>query len=115
MNKSLFWHLFTPVICIFVIGMGFVAWYIPIIVRDNAEREAVAAAQKTVSQFKTLRAYYAKNVISKVVANGATKGSFNHKSEPNSIPLPATMIHDLSELPFGEIQANSRFSFPIPY
>ncbi len=115
MNKTLFWRLFTPVIGIFIIGMAFIAWYIPVIVRENAEREAIATAQRTVSQFKTLRAYYTKNVISKVVANGAMKGSFNHKSEPNSIPLPATMIHDLSELLRQKGTSLSLYSgFPFP-
>lgn len=98
MKKSLCWRLFTPVICIFVIGMTVIAWYIPILMKNNAEQEAIAAAQKTVSMFTTLRAYYTKNVIAKAIAEGNLKGSFNHKSESNSIPLPATMIHDLSEL-----------------
>ncbi|MBL7003521.1 MAG: methyl-accepting chemotaxis protein, partial [Gammaproteobacteria bacterium] len=77
------------------LGMVFTAWYIPSTVRDNAEKEAIADAQRTVKQFKTIRQYYTNNVISKA-GKANLKGSVNHRNEANSIPLPATMIHDLA-------------------
>jgi len=98
MKKSLIWQLILPVVIIFVVGLSILAWIIPNTIQANAESGAVIAAERTVAQFKTIRAYYTKNVVKKVLGKGGLKGSFNHKSEPNSVPLPATMIHDLSAL-----------------
>lgn len=95
MKNSLFIRLFAPILVLSVLGMVFTAWYIPSTVRDNAEKEAIADAQRTVKQFKTIRQYYTNNVISKA-GKANLKGSVNHRNEANSIPLPATMIHDLA-------------------
>jgi methyl-accepting chemotaxis protein len=65
-------------------------------ISDNARKEAIHAASETVSQFKALRKYYVQNIIKKVLADGNLKPSINHAKEKKSIPLPATMIHDLS-------------------
>ncbi|MDA0691679.1 MAG: methyl-accepting chemotaxis protein [Nitrospinae bacterium] len=52
-----------------------------------------------IDQFKTLRAYYVKSVINKVKGNNTgLKISYDHKTMPDAIPLPATLIHDMSEL-----------------
>lgn len=97
MKKSLFWQLFFPILGVVLVILLAIGWYIPSLAKQQAEASALAQAEKTVAQFKTLRAYYTKNVISKVVGKGELKGSVNHKNEANSIPLPATMIHDLGE------------------
>ena len=65
-------------------------------ISDNARKEAIHAASETVGQFKALRKYYVQNIIKKVLADGNLKPSINHAKEKKSIPLPATMIHDLS-------------------
>ena len=97
MKKSLIWHLVLPVIGIFILCLIIVAWVVPLLVTKNAQEEAVVSAQRTAEQFKTIRAYYTKNVVGKVVGKEGLKASFNHKAESDSIPLPATMIHDLGE------------------
>jgi methyl-accepting chemotaxis protein len=56
-------------------------------------------AVSIIDQYKTLRGYYVKSVIKKVKANNTgLKISFDHKTMENGIPLPATLIHDMSEL-----------------
>ena len=115
MKRTLFWRLFFPVFGVFIIGLAGLAWYIPVMVENSAKQEAVLNATKTVNQFKTLRAYYTKNVIAKVVEKTNLKGSFNHSNEADSIPLPATMIHDLGELlkdQGTDIKLYSAFPFP---
>jgi methyl-accepting chemotaxis protein len=98
MKKSLFWQLFLPIAGVFVVCLAVIAWYVPVLVEANAEKEALAAAEKTVLQFKTIRSYYTREVVAKVLGRDGLKGSFNHRNEKDSFPLPATMIHDLSEL-----------------
>ncbi len=80
-----------------LIAVAFLFWDIPYLVEDEARREAIVAAQNTANQFKTLRKYYAQNVVKKVITDGSLGASFEHKNDAKSIPLPATMIHDLSE------------------
>lgn len=68
----------------------------------------------TVNQFKTLRGYYTKNVISKAKAFGMSP-HFEHRNDNNAIPLPATLIHELSELlsrSGTKIQLYSEYPFP---
>ncbi len=115
MRHSLFFKLFLPVTILFILIIVAVAVVTPQLVKRNAEADALVAAQRTVNQLKTLRAYYVKNVIKKVIGKGGIKGSFNHEKDPNAIPLPATMIHDLSKLYSGDGTAVSLYSaFPFP-
>jgi len=115
MRHSLFFKLFLPVTILFILIIVAVAVVTPKLVERNAEADALVAAQHTVNQLKVLRAYYVKNVIKKVIGKGGIKGSFNHEKDPNAIPLPATMIHDLSKLYSGDGTAVSLYSaFPFP-
>ena len=68
----------------------------PNIVVDNVRRTAVHSAIQTVSFFKELRAYYTEAVVDKVVSIGGITVAQDHENDAGSIPLPATMIHDLS-------------------
>lgn len=56
-------------------------------------------AVSIIDQYKTLRGYYVKSVIKKVKGNDTgLKISYDHKTMKDGIPLPATLIHDMSEL-----------------
>jgi len=115
MKNSLFWRLFLPILGIFVIFLLIVSIYIPSLIYENAEQAAISSAQKTVLQFKTIRKYYTNNVVQKIIGKGGLKGSSNHKNEPNSFPLPATMIHDLSELMIEDGTSLKLYSdYPFP-
>lgn len=82
---------------------------------DTAVAGAVDNAVQTVNQYKKLRGYYTQNIITKVLKNGGVKPSINHKNEEASIPLPATMIHDISALMRDDDIALALFSaFPFP-
>jgi methyl-accepting chemotaxis protein len=92
-------------------------WYVSSRVEQGALDSATQSAVLKTKEFKILRAYYTKNVMTKVAANSSIKGSFNHKTEQNTIPLPATMVHDLStefsKLALGQsINLFSKFPFP---
>jgi len=115
MKKSLFWQLFTPISLTFAVCIIALALMIPDMVRKNTEQEAIAQAETTVQQFKTLRAYYTKNVIKKIAGKNNIFPAIDHQANPDSIPLPATMIHDLSALLAKQgtsIHLYSAFPFP---
>jgi HAMP domain-containing protein len=114
-NKSIIWRLVIPIPVVTIAVLALIWVMLPRMVADNVRDAAVDNAVQTANQFKTIRGYYTKNVISKAVKSGALKPSFNHSTEPNSIPLPATFIHDMSAL---LSEANTRVNlfsaFPFP-
>ncbi|MDH3660124.1 MAG: DUF3365 domain-containing protein, partial [Alphaproteobacteria bacterium] len=113
-RKSLVWQLLLPVpLLVVMLVAGWVV--LPGVIKDNVVSAAIDSAQQTVSQFKTLRAYYTNNIIKKVVADGNLRPSFNHKQETDGVPLPATLIHDLSQLLAEQdtkVRLYSNFPFP---
>ena len=115
LKNSLAWKLILPVPAVLASGIVIVWWLLPQVIAGNVRADAVRQAEQVANQFKTIRGYYTKNVIKKAVADGSLTPSFNHKTEERSIPLPATLIHDLSELLKEEdtsINLYSRFAFP---
>ncbi|MEK6532044.1 MAG: methyl-accepting chemotaxis protein, partial [Deltaproteobacteria bacterium] len=77
--------------------------------------EAKQSATASIEHFKLMRVYYTENVVTKVKQSTSLKISYRHKDDKDAIPLPATMIHDLSEL-IGkdgmQIRLYSAYPFP---
>ena len=97
-TKSLVLRLILPIPVLLVIVM-MAAWFIvPDMIMNNARQATTESAVQTANQFKTIRGYYTKNIISKALGTGALQPSINHRDLEEGIPLPATMIHDLSKL-----------------
>ncbi len=73
--------------------------YISNVSLQNTQEGSKLNALSIIDQFKTLRGYYVKSVVKKVKGNDTgLKISYDHKTMPDAIPLPATLIHDMSEL-----------------
>ncbi|MEM7249114.1 MAG: methyl-accepting chemotaxis protein [Acidobacteriota bacterium] len=64
--------------------------------RRTTVSSAVAKAEDTIHQFKTLRAYYTDHVVREARESGLAI-HFEHRDRGGTIPLPATMVHDLSD------------------
>ncbi len=105
-----------PVALVFVIALALIWFLLPGLIRKDTIASATRDAVQTVTQFKTLRGYYTKNVISKVIADGNLTPNFTHASQEKEVPLPATMIHDLSELLQDQATSINLYSvFPFPH
>ena len=92
-----------------------IALIVPRMMAENAREQAALQGQQVANQFKTIRGYYTRNVIKKVVKSKSLKPSFNHKSEANGVPLPATFIHDVSKLlEKKDMKVNLYSGFPFP-
>ncbi|WP_096085686.1 methyl-accepting chemotaxis protein [Agaribacterium haliotis] len=96
-SNSLLAKLFSPIILVFLLALVVVSIFISQQIRSNAIESALPGALSTVQQYKTIRAYYTKNVVQKALANSNLRPHFEHKNSAEHIPLPATFIHDLSE------------------
>jgi len=114
-GKSLSWRLILPVPIAIIVCIAAIALMVPKIMADNAKEEAVRQGQQIAGQFKTIRGYYTRNVIKKVVKSKDLKPSVNHKNEANGVPLPATFIHDVSKLlAEKDMNVNLYSGFPWP-
>lgn len=113
-SRSLIWKIIIPVSFTLILLSAAVMIYIPSAVKENAAQEAKRKAMDTVEQFKLLRGYYTENVISEVLTQSSVVVGINH-NQNGIIPLPATMIHDLSELFSGngtQLRLYSPYPFP---
>jgi len=90
-------RLFTPLLVIFVLVIFILIFYIPQVTQKHTINTAISTAENTVKQYKTIRGYYTKNVIKKVLSTSDVTANYHHKDNDKVIPLPATFIHEISE------------------
>jgi methyl-accepting chemotaxis protein len=114
-NLGLFGKMAIPVIALIALVSMILAIFIPQQLNRTVIDGVIQNSQSTVDQFKILRKYYTQNIIKKVVVSQDLRPSINHKNDPKKVPLPATMIHDLSGLMKDKgtvIKLYSAFPFP---
>jgi len=99
-NSSIKNQIFLPIIVVFILTSVAVYFFISTQIKQNIINQSIVNATNTVQQYKALRKYYAGNVVGVVKRNseGRVKINYNHKERTDTIPLPATMIHDLGEI-----------------
>ena len=104
-----------PAILVFVLAVAGIAYAVPHLLRQNVIDSETKSAEATVNQFKTLRKYYVKNVIGALIGKSDIKASFNHEGVDKTVPLPATVIHDLSAMLSESGTSVTLYSeFPFP-
>jgi methyl-accepting chemotaxis protein len=97
-NKKIGFKLVSTISVAFLIGISVIIYFLSANAQNEMRSNAIKSAINSVGKFKTLRAYYAKNIVGTVKQNPDMNIGINHKDNPNMIPLPATMIYDLSAL-----------------
>ena len=114
-RHSLTWRMILPVPLAVIVAIAVIWFALPRVIASNATEDAVLASGQIATQFKTIRGYYTENVVNKVVKDGSMKPSVDHKRDDKAIPLPATMIHDLSALLSKQDMTINLYSmFPFP-
>jgi len=116
-NLSIKTKIFVPVVAGSIFSIIFIAYTVKSINETNMVEQSIKAATNTVDQYKKIRAYYTKKVVVPVKKNKAMKINFDHANKLDTIPLPATMIHDLSKIISGsgdgmQLKLYSNFPFP---
>jgi len=97
-NLSIKMKIFIPVVIGSIISIVFIAYTVKRINESNMISQSVKQGIDTVEQYKKIRAYYTEKVVVPVKNEHAMKINFDHANKADTIPLPATMIHDLSAL-----------------
>jgi methyl-accepting chemotaxis protein len=114
-RNSLAWRLVLPIPLALAIALVAIWMIIPRMMTANAVSEAVLANQQAAAQFKAIRTYYTESVVNKVVKSGTMKATFDHRTNDRAIPLPATLIQDLSDLLAKNDTTISLYSkYPFP-
>jgi hypothetical protein len=116
-NWSLTRKILVPTILAIAACFGFLLWTVGRTTHRNIVAAEVANAKATIAQFKSLRAYYTENVVSKLKGRQDLRAGIEHAGQPDVIPLPASMIHDMSRI-LGQdssgvfLKLYSAFPFP---
>jgi len=88
---------------------------VPVLIEDLIRKNALYDAEHNIEQMKILRRYYTENVVSPINASDKIKPHYAHRNNDAFVPLPATMIHDLSDLYSKDgrsLDIYSKFPFP---
>ena len=101
--------------CTLLLGVGVYA-YMSWAAADQAAREAAVEARRLSVAMEETRAYYSERVAG-VCRKQGMDVTPDYAGKPNAIPLPATMVHELSDsLSQKEdgltVRLYSRFPFP---
>lgn len=113
--QSLVVKFLTPIILAFIAVIIAAIFFVPGTVEQFAIAEAKSTAVGMVDQYRDLRTYYTLNVVGKVIAASDIKASSDYKDNSKLIPLPATMIHELSAMTRkngSHLNLYSKFPFP---
>lgn len=98
MRRSIFTSFVWPM-PILMIGVGGVLyWTLGDTLKRMAVEQAIAESQHVIDDLKTIRTYYAQNVVSRVLEGSTVKTSTKHAEEAGTIPYPATFLHDVGHL-----------------
>lgn len=115
MNKnSLLFKLAMPIPLCLCLSLLVAGLFLPGALRDNALIAATEAAAQTANQIKVIRGYYTDHVISDVNATNGLSAGVAHQKDPSVVPLPATLVHDVSALLAGEQTSLALYS-PYPF
>lgn len=92
------------------------SYILPQKIENDIQKSVQQNSKVLVDQIRTFRSYYTENILSKIKQQTNLKVNFDHKTQNNTVPLPATMVHDLGELftkeTHFEIKMYSDYPFP---
>lgn len=82
-----------------IIILSSLFFFIPSITEKNIDDILIQNSKNTVTQIKLIRSYYLDSVVNKI-ENGSHNFIFaaNHRDKNHTLPLPATLIYDLSDI-----------------
>ncbi len=91
-------------------------FYLPSLSLNNQKEKITRESKEMVEHLKTFRSYYNEFVVSKVKNLPDIKVDYNHEYSSNTIPLPETTIHNISQkLSQNEnVKVNFFSDYPFP-
>ena len=105
-----------PVIVASTVLVLLAMFYLPALSLSNQKEKIIVDSTQIVEYLKTFRAYYNEFVVSKLINKSNIKVDYNHEFSPDTIPLPATTIYNLSDklTKNQDIKINFFSDYPFP-
>ena len=119
--KKIFNQLFLnsmvgPIGIITLFMLAGLLYLVPHLSQEQSKKDAFKESERLVSNIKTFRSYYAKNILQKINLHSDLYANFDHKEKEKVVPLPATLVHDLGAIftkkSNTKVQMYSNFPFP---
>lgn len=97
--KQLFVHsMLGPVGVMTIIILSGLLYLVPTFTQEQSKKDAYAESQRVVNYIRLFRTYYNNHILSKIKKHTDLKVNFNHKLDDKTVPLPATLVHDMGEI-----------------
>jgi adenylate cyclase len=105
-------YVIVLIVVLMLIGLPIAVW---LDLRNISEQALHTEAAELNSLITSIRGYYAKNVVERVLASpGTTKVINNYHDVPGAIPIPATLSLELGQV-IGEQQSDVSYRFVSDY
>ena len=105
-----------PIVVASIVLILLATFYFPTLSLNNQKEKIIVDSTQVVDYLKTFRSYYNEAVVGKLANKGNIKVDYNHEFSSDTIPLPATTIHNLSErlTKNQDIRINFFSDYPFP-
>ena len=104
-----------PIIAVSAIVGVILFYYLPQASQKNNQAQATENGLKLIESLRDVRSYYTAAVVPKVARQSDLKINFDHLEKEDTIPLPATLLHDLSAIvPKDGMMMRMYSEYPFP-
>ncbi|MBN2895391.1 MAG: DUF3365 domain-containing protein [Campylobacterales bacterium] len=105
-----------PVVVVSLMTALGLLYIIPSLNEASIKAQSIEQAERLVEHIRIFRSYYNDHILSKVRQSGELKVNYDHFERNDTVPLPATTVHDLGAA-FNRgsnvgVQMYSRYPFP---
>jgi PAS domain S-box-containing protein len=115
MGKVVINPIIGPIVVFSLLILVLSLIYVPQLSIENQKERIEKEATSLIDQLKAFRGYYTNSVIKKVSHVEDLSINFDHKDRNKTIPLPATTIHNLSEIFTKESDMAFKFYSDYPF
>ena len=114
--KTIINPIIGPVVVASTVLISLAIFYFPTLSLGNQKDKIIVDSTQVVDYLKTFRSYYNESIVLKMAQKSNVKVDYNHESSSDTIPLPATVIHNLSErlTKNQDIKINFFSDYPFP-
>jgi methyl-accepting chemotaxis protein len=114
-NWSVQHKVVIPIILAMAVGLSLVYALLRNQLIQTALDGAIKVAREEIAQYSVIRAFYTQHVVSKVLAREKLRIDYDFRNRADTIPLPAGMIHGLSEDLAAQQTIQTKLNLYSPY
>jgi len=108
--------LVIPIIITAAVMLLGILYLVPHLSKEQDKKNAFYEAQRFAEYIRIFRAYYTDDILTKIKEHSDLKIDFDHKDKNDTIPLPATVMHDLANLFTSKVDMRVELfsAYPFP-